>query len=634
MIRNIRQSLSHKLSFSILLLAVVIFGGSMGFQFLHSQRIIRHQAETRAESILNTTSMRLSQYLDEVETATANFEWLILKNMHPDSLLLYSRRIVEENPNITGCSITSEPYYFKEFGRYFSAYSVRIGDSIETVREAEYEYFDKPWYKVARVQGKAVWIDAYDDFNEGTLSNPEVIVSYSKPLINGEGLFVGVVSTDLSLKQLSQAISSHKPYPDSYFILIGDDGHYLLHPDSTKLAKKSIFTDVDPLKHPDLIALGHEMMEGYQDNMEVYINGERCIACYQPQPGTNWSLAFISPESSVFDTHYKLLNILIPLIILSLIIIVLLCRQVVHHASIPLKQLVHQSKQIATGNYDEQIAHSKRSDEIGQLQNSFANMQLSLKQHIGNVERANDELARRIEELKEANELAMDGVKQKAIFIQNMTHQIRTPLNIIMGFGEILRDSRDELPDHEVDSITSMIDRNAVTLSRMGQMLYDCSDQGNVALVRNDIIQCNAAIREAIDNTCRQFTEVDHIHFESTLPDSFCIRTNRLYFFRSIRELLYNAAKYSDGKHISVKVTETQTMIRIVIEDIGPGISEDFYEHMFTPFTKTNDLSEGLGLGLPLTRRHIRNLDGSLYFDKKYHDGCRFIIFLPKIHDD
>ena len=365
MIRNIRQSLSHKLSFSILLLAVVIFGGSMGFQFLHSQRIIRHQAETRAESILNTTSMRLSQYLDEVETATANFEWLILKNMHPDSLLLYSRRIVEENPNITGCSITSEPYYFKEFGRYFSAYSVRIGDSIETVREAEYEYFDKPWYKVARVQGKAVWIDA-------------------------EGLFVGVVSTDLSLKQLSQAISSHKPYPDSYFILIGDDGHYLLHPDSTKLVKKSIFTDVDPLKHPDLIALGHEMMEGYQDNMEVYINGERCIACYQPQPGTNWSLAFISPESSVFDTHYKLLNILIPLIILSLIIIVLLCRQVVHHASIPLKQLVHQSKQIATGNYDEQIAHSKRSDEIGQLQNSFANMQLSLKQHIGNVERAND----------------------------------------------------------------------------------------------------------------------------------------------------------------------------------------------------------------------------------------------------
>ena len=367
MIRNIRQSLSHKLSFSILLLSVVIFGGSMGFQFLHSQRIIRHQAETRAESILNTTSMRLSQYLDEVETSTANFEWLILKNMHPDSLLLYSRRIVEENPNITGCSITSEPYYFKEFGRYFSAYSVRIGDSIETVREAEYEYFDKPWYKVARVQGKAVWIDAYDDFNEGTLSNPEVIVSYSKPLINGEGLFVGVVSTDLSLKQLSQAISSHKPYPDSYFILIGDDGHYLLHPDSTKLVKKSIFTDVDPLKHPDLIALGHEMMEGYQDNMEVYINGERCIACYQPQPGTNWSLAFISPESSVFDTYYKLLNILIPLIILSLIIIVLLCRQVVHHASIPLKQLVHQSKQIATGNYDEQIAHSKRSDEIGQL---------------------------------------------------------------------------------------------------------------------------------------------------------------------------------------------------------------------------------------------------------------------------
>jgi len=50
---------------------------------------------------------------------------------------------------------------------------------------------------------------------------------------------------------------------------------------------------------------------------------------------------------------------------------------------------------------------------------------------------------------------------------------------------------------------------------------------------------------------------------------------------------------------------------------------------MFTPFTKVNDLSEGLGLGLPLCRRHILNLGGNLTLDANYHDGCRFVIELP-----
>jgi signal transduction histidine kinase len=51
---------------------------------------------------------------------------------------------------------------------------------------------------------------------------------------------------------------------------------------------------------------------------------------------------------------------------------------------------------------------------------------------------------------------------------------------------------------------------------------------------------------------------------------------------------------------------------------------------MFESFTKVNDLSEGLGLGLPLAKRHMRNLGGDLILDEKYKDGCRFIIELPK----
>ena len=79
-----------------------------------------------------------------------------------------------------------------------------------------------------------------------------------------------------------------------------------------------------------------------------------------------------------------------------------------------------------------------------------------------------------------------------------------------------------------------------------------------------------------------------------------------------------------------MRITQTDRTIRFVCEDLGPGIAEAELEDLFKPFSKTDDLSEGLGLGLPLTKRHCRRLGGDLTLDTSYHDGCRFVIELPK----
>ena len=100
---------------------------------------------------------------------------------------------------------------------------------------------------------------------------------------------------------------------------------------------------------------------------------------------------------------------------------------------------------------------------------------------------------------------------------------------------------------------------------------------------------------------------------------------------RSIRELLYNAAKYSDGQNISLRVSEMGSMVRFIVEDTGPGIAAEDSDRLFEMFTKVNDLTEGLGLGLALAKRHIQNLGGDIIIDANYHAGCRFIIELPKV---
>ncbi|MBQ8656307.1 MAG: Cache 3/Cache 2 fusion domain-containing protein [Prevotella sp.] len=632
----IRQSLTTKLAAGILLLTTPIFVLALGILFLQSRNDIRQEAKERATSVLYTTSLHVKQYLNTVETATNANDWLITEHLQPDSLLSLSRRIVMLNANVNGCSITTEPYTFPQYGRYFSAYSVRTGsDSITTVREAEYEYFDKVWYKKPHSQGTACWVDPFDDYNEGTLSASEMIASYCKPIYDKDGRFVAVISTDLSLSMLAKAIDGDKPYPNAYFMMLGEDGRYYVHPDTTRLISKTIFDITDAQSRPDIIALGHEMTTGQKGTMHINIGGAPCHVCYQPVPGTRWSIALVCPESDIMKSYYHLTYIIVPLLIVGILLILLLCRRIVVNAVSPLNRLVSQAQLLTAGQYDEQIPHTTRPDAVGRLQNSFATMQESLSRHVSDIHRVNDETQQRNAELQQARQLAEKAGKQKTAFIQNMTHQIRTPLNIISGFAQVLRDDIDELPDSECQRITDIMERNTKTLDRMVLMLYDSSESGQSEELlshRQQQVFCNEIARESIASTHQHFPRLP-IKFETSLPDTFYIRSNALYLMRSMREILYNSAKYSDKEQITLQVSATADVVRFVFSDTGPGIDEADHQQLYQPFYKVSDLSEGLGLGLPLTKRHVQNLGGTLTLDTDYHEGCRFIMELP-IHQD
>lgn len=639
MVSKIRRSLPAKLSISILLLAVPIFVLSLGIMFLQSRYFIRQEATARANSMLLSTMQRVRTYLNTIETATNSNLWLVEEDFSPETLLSVSSRIVWMNRHVNGCSITAEPGVFPQFGRYFSAYSIRIGDSVKTVREAEYEYFDKVWYKTARELGSACWVEPYDDYNEGTLYTTELIASYCKPLHTKDGRFVGIISTDLSLRNLASAINSAShPYPHAYFMLLGGNGDYIIHPDTTRILKKTIFTDADPQSDAGLIVLGHEMTAGNKGCMRVKMPEGKCLVSYCPLTGTNWSLALVCPESDILWNYHQLAYLIVLLIITGLLIILLLCRRAVAHTIHPLSQLLLQSERIASGHYDSLIPHTHREDVIGQLQNSFAAMQESLNFHLGSIRYTTEVAQQRNDELVQANLKAEEAVKQKTLFIQNVTHQIRTPLNILTGFSQVMYDCLSQqndgtsiLPAEELANITETMKHNATTLTRLVLMLFDCSDIGlseELNSHKHECVSCNEVGREAIAYTMSHFPNLN-ILFETELTDDFCIPSSQLYLMRSLRELLYNAAKYSDGQHIKLFITHTDSFVRFIVEDTGPGISEDYYDLMYKPFTKVDDLSEGLGLGLPLTKRHAISLGGDLIYDRDYRDGCRFTLEVP-----
>lgn len=641
-VTHIRQSLAWKLSLGILLMAIPIFMLSLGILFLQSKVNLKNEATKHANSVLNITMQRISRHMNIVETATNINDWEIIDNLQPDSLLAYSHNIVSLNSHIDGCSISTEPNIFPKFGRYFSAYTVRENtsnssepDTVTTVIEEEYEYFEKIWYKTPRQLEKPCWVVYYDESDSLALTLDGMIASYSKPLYDTEDKFIGVISTDLSLIRLSRIITAEKPYPDSYFMMTGDEGRYFLHPDTAQLFTHTIFSDADPRKNADIIALGHEMTTGKQGNMEVMIKGEPCLVCYRPVPGTNWSVALVCPERNILRS-YNLLNYLIaPLIIIGLTLILLFSIFSVAHAIRPLNKLTKKLQRIAEGHYDEHIKKSRYMDVVGRLQTSFAIMQESLSNHISDISQMNAETLRRNEELARTSELAEEADRQKTLFIQNVSHQIRTPLNIIMGFAQVISESKGLLSEEEEKNIKDMMRHNAIVLKRMVKMLFDSSARGATEEIyanKDEEVSCNEVANKCIAKTQEIFPEL-FIMFSSDVPDDFCIKTSRTYLTLSIRELLFNAAKYSDGRYVSLSVTETRadakSTVRFIVEDTGPGIALEDSSRLFEMFTKVNDLSEGLGLGLALTKRHISNLGGDLILDTSYKAGCRIIIELP-----
>ena len=331
------------------------------------------------------------------------------------------------------------------------------------------------------------------------------------------------------------------------------------------------------------------------------------------------------------ENYYRLVELVVVLILLGLLLILLLTRRIVGYVIRPLRDLLVETQRMAEGDYSRQIAYTVKGDVVSRLQDSFARMQASLNQHVGDIQRVNEEMAKRNNDLIQARKLVEEAVNQKTAFVQDVSHQIRTPLNIIMGFSQVLRDCGGELTAEEMKQLTGLMIRHTKLLNRMVLMLLDSSDAGlseEMKSQKEEQIQVNKTARDCISNVYSQFPGCS-IAFATSISDQFSLRTNKLYLVRTLQELLYNAAKYSDGRHIILRVAKVGRMLKLVVEDNGPGIDHAYRKQMFVPFTKVNSLSEGLGLGLPLAKRHAQNLGGNLTLDTTYVRGCRMILEIP-----
>ena len=224
--------------------------------------------------------------------------------------------------------------------------------------------------------------------------------------------------------------------------------------------------------------------------------------------------------------------------------------------------------------------------------------------------------------VKAALEIAEKASKAKTDFLSNMSHDIRTPMNAIIGITTLMKNELHQ-PEKLAEHLGKLETSGQLLLGIINDIL-DMSriESGKTTLnvekmnLTQQISQLDSVIRQQAGQRRQTFTVETHVQHENVLGDS-----NRLK--QVLMNILSNAVKYTpNGGHIRLEVdelthTEHYTKYRFVVQDDGIGMSEEFQKTLFEPFTReeksgTNKV-QGTGLGMAITKSIVDLMGGTIH---------------------
>ena len=240
-----------------------------------------------------------------------------------------------------------------------------------------------------------------------------------------------------------------------------------------------------------------------------------------------------------------------------------------------------------------------------------------------------------LKELKIAYDHALESDRMKTAFIQNVSHEVRTPLNIISGFSQIIAMPELTNNSEERQHMAQMMQKNCHQItSLIDEMLELSFSESTEDAVKEDTVEVNDMLRDLLQENQPLVSAGTNLDFQTTINDDFSLTTNQIMLRRAIGTLIDNAIKNTKEGTITLKTSILGNQLLIAVEDTGSGIPDDEAEHIFERFVKLDAFKEGLGLGLPLCRTLINRLGGNVLLDRTFKGpGSRFVITLP-INDD
>lgn len=260
--------------------------------------------------------------------------------------------------------------------------------------------------------------------------------------------------------------------------------------------------------------------------------------------------------------------------------------------------------------------------------NSRWNRRLELKNR--QLQRERNLIAVQNKQLEIERDRAEAASKAKTAFIQSMTHEVRTPLNTLNGFTQVLTNPDMPLSDEERTEVCQHILESTRQFTRLFDDLIRMSE-----LISNKelppAIETRPAelMTQALDNVRPLVAPDVVLEKQCYVAEGMVINTRPDMILAALGNILGNAAKFVNLGSISLSLHQSGDNLCFSVMDTGPGVPSDKTEIIFEQFVKLDNFVQGTGLGLSVARVIAERLGGTLTIDSEYKRGAKFDFVIP-----
>lgn len=251
------------------------------------------------------------------------------------------------------------------------------------------------------------------------------------------------------------------------------------------------------------------------------------------------------------------------------------------------------------------------------------------------LRRERNELKLAQEELISARDQAKGADKLKTDFINNMSHEVRTPLAAIVEYSKVIVDCVPEDKNGYLQRFANIIELNAKLIMTLLNDVLDIAslEHNNMSIDCRPVgvyEMCVFALDNLFEEEGRTSKGVE-VLFNTTKEPDMIVETDRQRVAQVLINLLNNADKFTERGRITLnfKYDEIREILTFYVEDTGIGVPRGQAENIFSRFRKLDNSAPGCGLGLYISRLLAKLLGGDVKLDTDYRGGARFIFSIP-----
>ncbi len=532
------------------------------------------------------------------------------------------------------------------------------GEIGKFLKVREYDPRIRSWYQAAKKMGKPTSSPIYSAFAG---YNTSLEIAAVQPIFDSDSNLIGVFASQISLTEMAEFLNSLKISPNGQSFIMERSGNLI---GSSAIPEPFIITEVDGKRkierlpafdsgNPTVSATTTQLEKmfgslekvNHSKQFSFLINKKWYYASVIPvkdERSINWLVVVVVPEKDFMEKIDANTKTTILLSITALMIAILVGIITAYWITKPISQVNSAAKKIAEGKWENQL-DINRSDEVGELAQSFNRMATQLKNSFETLETKNQELKK------------LDRIKDE--FLANTSHELRTPLNGIIGIGEFLLGEPTQNLNTTITSNLTMIVSSA---RRLSNLVNDILDFSQIRYNRLEL-QIKAVdvfvLVETVVTLNLLVSKNKSLQLINAIPKNLppvSADENRLQ--QILYNLIGNAIKFTDSGQVEISAAlitnnsihsicqlsvpedssqnqqEFQEII-ITVSDTGIGIPSDKLESIFQSFEQGEGSTArkygGTGLGLAVTKQLVELHGGRIWVQSQVGVGSSFSFTLP-----